>query len=107
MQKHGAQWRPVAYCSRMLTSVERKRAQIEKECLAAVWACERFHCVVCGIEFELATDHRPLVSLINQKDLSETPLRCQRLLMRFARYAPAAVYVPGRKLVVADLGRVL
>ena len=103
LQKHGALWRPVAYCSRMLTSVERRWAQIEKECLAAVWACERFHCFVCGIEFELATDHRPLVSLINKKDLSETPLRCQRLLMRFARYAPTAVYVPGRKLVVADL----
>ena len=103
LQKHGEQWRPVAYCSRMLTKVEQRWAQIEKECLAAVWACERFHTFVCGIEFELQTDHRPLVPLINKKDLSDTPLRCQRLLMRFARYAPTAVYVPGRKLVVADL----
>lgn len=103
LQKHGEQWRPVAYCSRMLTKVEQRWAQIEKECLAAVWACERFHTFVCGIEFELHTDHRPLVPLINKKDLSDTPLRCQRLLMRFARYAPTAVYVPGRKLVVADM----
>ena len=103
LQKHGEQWRPVAYCSRMLTKTEQRWAQIEKECLAAVWACERFHTFVCGIEFELQTDHRPLVPLVNKKDLSDTPLRCQRLLMRFARYAPTAVYIPGRKLVVADL----
>ena len=103
LQKHGEQWRPVAYCSRMLTKTEQRWAQIEKECLAAVWACERFHTFVCGIEFELQTDHRPLVPLVNKKDLSDTPLRCQRLLMRFARYAPTAVFVPGRKLIVADL----
>ena len=52
LQKHGEQWRPVAYCSRMLTKAKQRWAQIE-DCMAAVWACQRFHTFVRGIEFEL------------------------------------------------------
>ena len=42
LQKHGSQWRPVAYASRALTTSESRCAQIEKEALALTWACEKF-----------------------------------------------------------------
>ena len=92
LQLHGQQWKPIAYCSRRLTEVETRYAQIEKE-----------HRYLTGLEqFKLVTDHKPLVPLINSHSLDNVPLRCQCLLMRLMRFNPVAEYTPGKTLVVAD-----
>lgn len=103
LQLHGGEWRPVAYFSRRLSDAETRYAQIEKECLESVWACERFKKYLYGLDvFKLVTDHKPLVPLMNAKDLDNVPIRCQRLLMGLMRFNPTAEYAPGSTLVIAD-----
>ena len=50
----------VAYASRALTDVETWYSQTEKEGLAIIWGCERFHLYLYGSTFNLITDHKAL-----------------------------------------------
>ncbi|KAL5503306.1 hypothetical protein EMCRGX_G010234 [Ephydatia muelleri] len=67
--------KPVSYASRSLTPTEQKYAQIEKEALGVTWACERFRDFLTGLQFQIETDHKPLVPLLGSKNLEDLPLR--------------------------------
>ena len=104
MQKQDdGEWRAVAHVSRALTDTEQRYAQIEKEALAATWACERYSDYLLGMHFQLETDHKPLVPLLGgSKSLAEMPPRIQRFRLRLMRFSYTITHVPGKNLMTAD-----
>ena len=101
-QKQEGIWKPVAYASRALSDAETRYAQVEKEGLALTWACEKFANYIVGKSIHLETDHKPLVSLFGQKDLSQMPPRIQRFRMRLMRFQFSISHKAGKDLHSAD-----
>jgi len=95
-------WKPVTFASRSLSSAEQRYAQIEKEALASYWACEKFHYFLAGRQFTVETDHKPLFSILGEKELAKLPVRVQRLRLRMMSFIYDVVFTLGRKLVLAD-----
>ncbi len=94
--------RPVAYSSRALTSAETNYAQIEKELLAIVFACEKFDQYVYGRDkVHVQSDHKPL-EVIFKRPLVTAPKRLQRMLLRLQRYSLEVTYVRGSEMYIAD-----
>ncbi|XP_072401068.1 uncharacterized protein [Diabrotica undecimpunctata] len=52
---------PIEFASVSLTPTQRRYNHIEKELLGIVYGCERFSFYLYGIDFEIETDHRPLL----------------------------------------------
>ena len=93
---------PVAFASRTLSRTERQYAQIEKECLAIVFACDKFSQYIAGRDrTTVESDHKPL-EFIFQKSVLSAPCRLQRMLLRLQRYNIAVQYKPGPQMYVAD-----
>ena len=87
-----------------MTKAEKRYAQLEKELLAIVWTCERLSRYLVGMDtFRITTDHKPLVPIINDKDLDVAPVRCTRLLIHLMRFTGVAEHAPGTSMVIADL----
>lgn len=93
--------KPVAYASRALTDCQRRYAQIEKELLAIVYGCEKFHQYVYGKQIDVESDHKPLESIF-KKPLHQAPMRLQRMLLRLQKYSLNVTYKPGKQLHIAD-----
>ena len=85
-----------------MTETEQRYAQIEKEALAIVWACDKFSCYVLGKRFEIKTDHKPLVPLLSTKHLDTLPPRILRFRLHLARFDYSIKHVPGKSLLTAD-----
>ncbi|UYV65073.1 K02A2.6-like [Cordylochernes scorpioides] len=94
--------RPVAFASLMLTKREQGYAQIEKEALAIIWACERFKDFVVQTTFLIETDHKPLVPIFTTKDLSDLTPRLQRYRMRMLQFSFHIFHTPVKDLITAD-----
>ena len=64
---------PISYSSRNLTNGEKDYAQIEKEILAIVYACEKINQFVYGQPIFIKSDHKPLEAITNKPISSTRP----------------------------------
>ena len=93
---------PIAYASKSLTSCQQNYAQIEKEMLAIVFGCTKFHDFLYGLpSVRVETDHKPLETIL-KKPLHLAPTRLQRMIMSIQKYPIAVEYKAGKHLFVAD-----
>ncbi|KAJ3631887.1 hypothetical protein MTP99_012991 [Tenebrio molitor] len=95
-------WKPVYFCSKSLSPMERGYAQIEKEALAITWACERLEQYLLGAKFIVQTDHKPLTVILKTREVNKLTNRLQRFRIRLLKFNFDISYVPGSKLYVAD-----
>ena len=93
---------PVAYSSRALTATERNYAQIEKELLAIVFACEKFDQYIFGkSDVVVESDHKPLETIF-RKPIHNAPKRLQRMRLRLQSYDIRVEYKKGAMMYLAD-----
>ena len=72
---------PIAFASKSLTDTETRYANIEREFLAIVFACQQFNTYVLGRPFTVESDHKPL-EMVHQKSLASAPPRLQHMLLQ-------------------------
>ncbi|CAF1080712.1 unnamed protein product, partial [Brachionus calyciflorus] len=77
--------RIVMFASRSLTEVEKRYSQVEREALAVVWACEKFHVYIYAKEFDIITDNKT-VELIFGNPRSKPKARIERWCLRLLPY---------------------
>ena len=89
--------------SRALKAAERNYAPIELECEAINYAIQDCKLYLTGYNFEVRTDHRPLVNIFNRRhmDVCSNP-RILRNLLKTAAFQFDVTYIPGVATRVAD-----
>jgi len=90
---------PVAYASKKLLPRERNYSVIERECLAIVFAVQKYQKYLYGTEFILHTDHRPLTYI--QKCKTESA-RIMRWSLFLQNYSFRIESIKGTENVAAD-----
>ena len=101
IQKHNGEDQPIAFASKSLTDVETRYANIERELLAIVFACQCFSTYLLGRSFVAESHHKPL-EMIAMKNLANVPPCLQRMLLELQRYNVTIKYRPGKEMQLAD-----
>ncbi|GFT07316.1 retrovirus-related Pol polyprotein from transposon 297 [Trichonephila clavipes] len=75
--------RPIAFASRTLNKAERNYTVTERECLAGIWALNKFKTYFGSLPMMVITDHAALTKLTNGKNLSSRMIRWALKLSEF------------------------
>ncbi|GFX47379.1 retrovirus-related Pol polyprotein from transposon 17.6 [Trichonephila clavipes] len=75
--------RPITFASRTLSKAERNYTVTEHECLAVIWALNKFKTYFGSLPVKVITDHAALTKLTNGKNLSSRMIRWALKLSEF------------------------
>ncbi|GFT00872.1 retrovirus-related Pol polyprotein from transposon 17.6 [Trichonephila clavipes] len=92
--------KPIAFASRTLNKAERNYTVTERECLAVIWALNKFKTYFGPLPVKVITDHAALTKLTNGKNLSS---RMIRWALKLSEFNIEWEHRPGVQNVVADL----
>ena len=90
----------IQYVSHTLSPTQRKWATIEKEAYAVVYCIDKLKPYLYGAQFNVYTNHKPLLSLFT-KSMNNTTI--QRREVTLAESAATISYRPGKRQVRADM----
>ena len=94
-QQSDGHFRPVYYASRKLSGVEQRYSQFEREALAVKWACQKFYMFLYGTQFELCTDHKPLISVLGP-NAKPPSARIERWLLYLQQFNYTIRHIQGK-----------
>ena len=93
------------YVSRTFTDTEKRCSQIEREALAAEFTITRLNMYLLGApHFQLATDHKPLLPLLN-KPIAKLPPRMERIVMKMQNLDFTTIHIAGKLNMTDNLSR--
>ena len=95
LQKEGVGIKPVYYVSRPLTAAELKYSITEKEAFALVWAIEKLHLYLCGKNFKVVVDDKPLKFIFSSS--SKLNARIARWEIKLQAYDFDIIYKKRRR----------
>jgi len=95
--------------SHAFSEAELNYSQVEKEGYACVWACEHFHIYLYGQQFDLYSDNKSMVHILEATAdaTKRTPLRLVHWKARLVRYNLKAFHIPGLDNIADYLSRCL
>ncbi|GFX65213.1 retrovirus-related Pol polyprotein from transposon opus [Trichonephila clavipes] len=92
--------RPIAFTSRSLNKAERNYTVTERECLAVIWAFNKFNIYFGSLPVKIITDHVALTKLTNGENLSSRMIRWP---LKISEFNIEWEHRPGVQNVVADV----
>lgn len=98
-QLHDGVERPVAFTFWALSPTEQTYSVCEREALACIWACERWHLYLYGRSFTLRTDHQALTALMSTLGGGHRPLHLHRWSDRLQQYDFQLQFMPATVLL--------